>query len=330
MSNIETLGTSPVTTLILGAAFKGFCLVLAAWCVVWMLRRSAASRRHVVWTVAAFGLLLIPTMTLLLPTMKVLVPQWWPTGEVVQAVVPPEHQPLFVSSDDAMQTDKATVTIIESAPSASLRTAESTGEMPPIESAHANAPASAWFSVLTIWCLGAFVALLVPVAGLWQVIRLGRRAESVSDPNVLRVFEQAKTKLKVARDVRLLSSNVCSTPLTWGAVRPVILLPIDASSWAEGRLRMVLLHELGHIKRFDWLTQMVTQLACAVHWFNPLAWFVGRRMQVERELACDDLVLQTGATASDYAGELLHFATQLRGASLLGGGAVPMLSLIHI
>ena len=57
--------------------------------------------------------------------------------------------------------------------------------------------------------------------------------------------------------------------MVWGFLRPVILLPVDADQWQTERLRAVLLHELAHIKRWDWTMLMVTQIMCAVYWFNP-------------------------------------------------------------
>ena len=75
----------------------------------------------------------------------------------------------------------------------------------------------------------------------------------------------------------------------WGLLAPnVILLPADADSWGEDRLRAVLLHELAHIRRNDWESRLIAQIMCAVYWFNPLVWFAARRMQVEAERACDD------------------------------------------
>jgi hypothetical protein len=87
---------------------------------------------------------------------------------------------------------------------------------------------------------------------------------------------------------------------------------------------MVLLHELAHIRRNDWLTQMLAHAACAIYWFNPLVWLAARQMRIERERACDDLVLASGAKASDYAQELLTLAAGLADPRLATLVAVPM------
>ena len=105
---------------------------------------------------------------------------------------------------------------------------------------------------------------------------------------------------------------------------PVLLVPDEASGWEDERRRLVLLHELAHIRRWDWLTQLLAHVACAVYWFNPLVWLAARQMRIERERACDDLVLSSGARASDYAQELLALAAGLSDSRLSTLVAVPM------
>ncbi|MGH7137465.1 MAG: pilus assembly protein N-terminal domain-containing protein, partial [Pirellulales bacterium] len=74
----------------------------------------------------------------------------------------------------------------------------------------------------------------------------------------------------------------------------------------------------------DWLTQIVAHVACAAYWFNPLVWLAARQMRIERERACDDIVLASGARASDYARELLALAAGLTDAQVSALVAVPM------
>jgi hypothetical protein len=78
------------------------------------------------------------------------------------------------------------------------------------------------------------------------------------------------------------------------------------------------------VKRLDWLTQLVARLACALYWWNPLAWIAARRLREERELACDDLVLAHGTVPSSYAGDLLEIARAFRAgpATALAGVAM--------
>ena len=101
-------------------------------------------------------------------------------------------------------------------------------------------------------------------------------------------------------------------------------MPADATEWSQERRRIVLLHELAHVRRGDAATQIVARLALILHWWNPLAWLAWKEFLKERERATDDLVLQAGARASDYASHLLDVARSMRGAAPLAWAHVPM------
>ena len=113
------------------------------------------------------------------------------------------------------------------------------------------------------------------------------------------------------RPGRLLRPGHVHTRGEGGALRGRLIVPQQIWSWPEERLEAILLHELAHVRRFDVLSQTLAQLACCLHWFNPLVWIVERRQMIERERACDDQVLQSGKKASEYARHLMDSASAL-------------------
>ena len=97
---------------------------------------------------------------------------------------------------------------------------------------------------------------------------------------------------------------------------PVIALPVAAATWTPERLRLVLVHELVHVRRQDVLVEGLLWLAGALYWFHPAVWLAAGRLRLERERTCDEAVLATGARASDYCGHLVEIMrAATRGAS---------------
>ena len=88
---------------------------------------------------------------------------------------------------------------------------------------------------------------------------------------------------------QLYRNPLAATPLLIGLLRPVIILP--DREYTAAQLRDILLHELTHLRRKDILVKYMSVLACAVHWFNPLAWIVRREIDRVCELACDEAVI---------------------------------------
>lgn len=166
--------------------------------------------------------------------------------------------------------------------------------------------------VLYVWMAGALLVLVRLLIGMLRVSILSRRATKIE-----KGFETLPylTELGIRRRVTIKKSDRTTIPLAWGVLRPVILLPAGADEWTPDRMRMVLAHELAHVKRQDCLTQILAQIACALYWFHPLIWVAVARLRREREQACDDRVLALGNSASDYASQLVELAQSLRSAS---------------
>jgi len=175
-----------------------------------------------------------------------------------------------------------------------------------------------------IWALGAAFILARLLFGLAWVQRMSRRAKAVEDQSWLSLLNQMAYRLSIKRPVRLCQGFQPTSPLTWGIWRPVVLLPYEALNWPEDKRRVVLLHELAHVKRKDTLSQMLAQIVCALFWFHPLVWVAAQRLRVEREHACDDQVLELGTKASDYAGYLLDIALTLRSTRVASLATIAM------
>ncbi|HJR52288.1 MAG TPA: M56 family metallopeptidase, partial [Gemmatimonadota bacterium] len=151
-----------------------------------------------------------------------------------------------------------------------------------------------------VWLAGAAVVFASIALGRFRIWWIARRSVPLDRGEIPALTTALCGSLGISRPVSVRLSRERMMPMVWGAFRPVILLPTEATSWTAELRRDVLLHELAHVRRHDYLNQLVTRFACAVHWFNPLVWLAARRLRAERERACDDHVLGTGASACDY------------------------------
>lgn len=312
-------------TTLADAAIKGLVLLAAIALVTLLLRRASAARRHLAWTLGVTGLLVLPLLSAALPAWRVtLLPAWLaesaaesPAPVLVDAAAGrTEHPPAVAELPPTI--NRPPTPDREPAPATTVAAAPISASTKPFN----------WRTLLVwalpLWTVGVLLAVAAPLAGLWQLTRLRRGAIPLTNEDWQSQLFEIRSQLGLRRRVQLLTSPAASMPLTFGAWRPVLLIPAEAVGWPAERRRLVLLHELAHIKRWDWLTQMLAHAACAVHWFNPLAWLAARRMQTLREEACDDLVLSSGEKASDYARELLAIATHQHERPLLALAAVPM------
>lgn len=166
-------------------------------------------------------------------------------------------------------------------------------------------------TALTVWSAGFAVVIGLILVGRLRVWWLARASEP-GGTEWSELVDEVHRRIGLSRPVRVRICDRALMPMVWGVTRPVVVLPSTAESWPRPLRRDVLLHELSHVARHDYAIQLVARLACAIHWFDPLAWIAARRLRIERERACDDHVLRVGANPCDYAENLVAIARSLR------------------
>ena len=268
-------------------------------------RRASASSRHLLWTLALLGALLLPVFSAAVPGWTIPVP----VAAVAEADLAPAGDTMrrpasFVleSADDGR---------IE-APREALREAQGMARR---GAGRQTAGAPGWTTIV----FGSYAAvvlllLLRLVMERRTARRLAREAADVGDPAWTGLLLECAKRMGVRQPVGLLRSREDTMPMVFGIRRPTILLPAVADEWPTDRRRAVLLHELAHVARHDCLTQLMAAVAAAVYWIHPGVWWITRRLRVERELACDDRVLLVGPGGPEYAEHLLELAYALGGA----------------
>ena len=296
---------SNFTAAFLDASIKSFAILALGGgvCLCW--RRASAATRHLFWFLAVACLPCLPLISSMLPSWK------RPLWSVSTSLNSGNHFSLTLELARRAESGFSR----HQTPTSTTRTA--TSDVDGAQSGRAHriaAQFSGGWLVLTLgaWIIGILLALSSVAVARLRLRKISRRAQAPGGAEWTVLLQELREELSLRRPVILLQSVDKVMPATWGSWRPVILLPAEAGQWSAERQRIVLLHELAHVKRWDCLTQMITRIVCAFYWFNPLVWVAARRMCIERERACDDLVLNSGCKASDYASHLVELAGNFR------------------
>ena len=165
-----------------------------------------------------------------------------------------------------------------------------------------------------IWLLGVALALGALLRHVVRLARISARASPVAEPSWLRIVDEVRGEYGVRQPVPVLATPVHDLLATWGLFRPCILVPARATRWDDDLIRVVVCHELAHVRRNDWAVQMAADIVRRIYWFQPLMWIACRMLRRESEQACDDVVLGTGVAAPTYASHLLQLARAGRSA----------------
>ncbi len=287
---VVTVSASPALSLLV----KGTLVAALALTSAWLARRSRAAVRHALLASGFSVLLALPIVSFFARPVPISVPVAVGDGTVLRLsdLVP-------VSSFGVTATAGSSAARADSGPS-----------VPPLSTA-----------LLWSWLIGSVFFLIPVISGLRQVRSLRRyglpwrQGQLVADG----------LGSGVRRRIDVLLHESLSGPMTCGFLHPAVILPVDGQSWNEEDLERALVHELEHVRRYDWAVHCLARIACALYWFHPLVWIAWRRLVLEAERSCDDAVLR-GYEPNAYADQLVGLAQRRR---LPCAGKSPVLAMAN-
>ena len=298
---------------------KASISLTAAAIVALALRRSSAATRHFVWTLGLAGALAAPALSFALPH--------WDVPIVTIAAPQSEAPAQLPATRDSALAPTGVPAPHHTAPGGRAAV-ENRSNGPAVNAAPATRGVSLPLVLLLVWAAGAALLMGRVLLGVAAVRWFSRQTARTTDAAWLPLARALAADLGLSR-VRFLQTRTASMPMVWGILHPSVLMPVTAHDWPVDRLRIVLLHELAHVKRRDCLTHLFAQMACATYWFNPLAWVAVRHLRIERERACDDLVIAAGTRGPDYADQLIDIARVMRAGRFPAVMAGASLAMAH-
>lgn len=293
-----------MTPLLFDICIKATVLLVVAAVIDAALRQGgSAAVRHLTWAISLVALLALPIAAVAMPRWIVRIPV---AAAAMQAPVASELR--SVAPDTFSRGTAAACGEPALSPCAIANDIRGAGEKERV---------TGWtvFAVLAalaaLYAAGVILLLIRLVIEPFALRRMARASRELTDDGRPALVADASRDMGVTSFVRLLRSTREVMPLTFGTLRPTIILPASATTWTTDRRRAVLLHELAHVVRRDCLVQRIAAVVRALYWPHPGVWWAIVRLRTERELACDDRVLAAGAGAREYAGHLLDLAHSL-------------------
>ncbi len=221
-----------------------------------MASRASASVRHLVLAVTVATLSVLPIVGAALPGFTIEVPVTQGSESIARSNAPPAVQTLVApeSTNERQQTIKSNLWTMPS-----------------------------FVLIFRIaWIAGALLLLGSLAIDLWRLRRI--RSHGLPWLAVRKMTQSLAAECGVSRPVDVVLHEDVPAPLTCGVLRPAIVFPLDAQAWTDADLHRALVHELEHVRRGDWIIQLLARATCAGYWFHPLVW-VARRSCVSKRNA---------------------------------------------
>ena len=280
---------------LLAIALKSVLISGATLALLALFRHRSSAERS--W-VAHIGLLALVTLAfapLVLPTLPVEAPALFAKTNTPAAVTTtlPQAQPNVATVPPAIY---------------------------PAQVAPASTISSSALTVV-VYAIPAAILLFITFLALGRLLALRARADVLVDGHWLSALARAQRRMGFKHGTALLTSNELASPISWGLMRPVILLNERAVE-ASGEAEAIIAHELAHVARLDWAKLLLARVATALFWFNPLVWLLAREAHQLREETADDAVLASNIVDTDYAEVLVGVARHECSGLLLGAHGI--------
>ena len=262
--------------------WQGTLIAVLTALVLALLRNSAADVRYVVATVAMSLMLTVPAVTAM---------QLWRAAEPAD--------PWTTSAVVSIAAQAGTGPLVGMTSALGLRVLR----------------LEPWLPVLVLaWVCGVLVLSLRLMSGWVWVQRLKSHGAVSAGDEWQHLAAQLCKRLHMTRSVRLLQSALVDVPTVIGWMKPVVLLPVSAlAGLTPQQLEGILAHELAHVRRHDYLVNLLQTVVETLLFYHPAVWWVSRRIRVERENCCDDLAVSLCGDRCSYA-QALADLEELRGS----------------
>ncbi len=327
--------------------WPGLILLVLAWLALRLIGRTSATTRHAIWVVCLCAIAALPfrpapksaalnSRSPLAPPIEQFEPSLHPLDARmadirVARIAVPENQAStgrqrHVSfaepprSSEGLRGQEVPGRPHSAVTSASMTETRATSQPGAISRAIGNILSGRVPAILIgIWLL---VASILSARIAWSYVflfRIRRRLGLVPSAHRERGRNLAEI-FGIRRRVRIFTSLLVGAPMTIGWLRPLVILPTDLlRTLGEEDLNSILAHELAHIKRWDYLTNLAQRLAQALLFFHPAVWVIGSQLSLERELACDDWAIKLTGQPRRYAKCLTRMVETMSGARSFAG-----------
>jgi HEAT repeat protein/beta-lactamase regulating signal transducer with metallopeptidase domain len=291
-SIIEVLGWT-----LIHFTWQGTLVALSLACVLRMLRGASTNTRYAVACVALLLMLSLPLFTIAIICLST--PDKTASGLPPQFAAQPALQPQSVEIEPTIVPTQTDIALASPRPWLFIRPVNITPLLP-------------W--MILLWLLGVAFFSLRLVGGWFFTQRLKSYGTRPLGEGWEQRLQRLCDQLRAPRPARLLESALVNVPMVVGWLRPVILLPASSlTGLSQQQLEAIIAHELAHIRRHDYLINLLQAVVETLLFYHPAVWWVSRRIRQEREHCCDDLAVAVCGDALTYARALLEME-QLRAA----------------